>query len=601
MFVILSVIIRQMEEIIGNTNSPALKKCFSCHKLSLFWNKDGAKYVCTNPDCRQVYSKEDLANLELEESRPQETVSPESNAQGQADSPLNLEMDTDIHQHVPAGGNPVSARTYGRRPVKSRSGIAMASPYPQDILIQNKKGHTNLAIIIVSVLAIIAFVVIWETMFNTKSASPTAPVPTVVAETHTPTPTPIVQVVQKPEYLPFNDELVSYTMEYPYDWNAVRGGSGNSVFTNTDGTMINAELQKAEYQNLITLLSANPEIKTEVTNARQNIGRYSKFLTHQGVNLKRIYVYDYNSGVLRIECTYGSTYNAEKDTDPTSAYILHMMDTFHLKRESVNLNANINPFQVQPLSGNPTGSAPAIMPSQVASTTKSTLNTGLNIDAQTGTFADYYLGIVESPDGVLGGNGCYDDAGDFIVLINNKNSVDPTYNQLIQFLQENRTDQYPYEYVIQEVEYYQGNPENLIDLNNITRILNGTIEPKNPQMCGDFAERLHNDAETAGIRCGYVSLEITGYSDPANLGIPSNAGHACNVFRTTDKGLIYVDATGMVACQSHPDRVVSFVNIQVGKPYTPVSVFPQAGWKSESKGMGTVTGMYSTWDGTWNN
>jgi hypothetical protein len=47
--------------------------------------------------------------------------------------------------------------------------------------------------------------------------------------------------------------------------------------------------------------------------------------------------------------------------------------------------------------------------------------------------------------------------------------------------------------------------------------------------------------------------------------------------------------------------MVSIVNIQVGKSYIPVSVFPEAGWKSESRSMGTVTNIYSTWDGKWDN
>jgi len=53
--------------------------------------------------------------------------------------------------------------------------------------------------------------------------------------------------------------------------------------------------------------------------------------------------------------------------------------------------------------------------------------------------------LVKTPQEVEGGNGGYDDAGKFVVLINNKNAADPTYSQLVTFLQEDKTDQFPYQ------------------------------------------------------------------------------------------------------------------------------------------------------------
>jgi len=55
----------------------------------------------------------------------------------------------------------------------------------------------------------------------------------------------------------------------------------------------------------------------------------------------------------------------------------------------------------------------------------------------------------------------------------------------------------------------------------------------NSFICGDFAERLHNNAERAGIRAAIVIVYFTS-------GLP----HAINAFYTTDKELVYIDDTG---------------------------------------------------------
>jgi hypothetical protein len=53
--------------------------------------------------------------------------------------------------------------------------------------------------------------------------------------------------------------------------------------------------------------------------------------------------------------------------------------------------------------------------------------------------------------------------------------------------------------------------------------------------CVDFAEQVHNNAEQAGIRSAYVSVQFAG----------EEVGHALNAFQTTDRGLVYIDCTGM--------------------------------------------------------
>ena len=82
--------------------------------------------------------------------------------------------------------------------------------------------------------------------------------------------------------------------------------------------------------------------------------------------------------------------------------------------------------------------------SLVPTTTSQNTTQVHSINPITGVYGNYYLGMASTPEGTLSGDGCYDDTGDFIVLINNKNAVDPTYAQLLNFLKNDTTDEYPY-------------------------------------------------------------------------------------------------------------------------------------------------------------
>jgi hypothetical protein len=53
--------------------------------------------------------------------------------------------------------------------------------------------------------------------------------------------------------------------------------------------------------------------------------------------------------------------------------------------------------------------------------------------------------------------------------------------------------------------------------------------------CLDFAVDLHNHAEAGGIQCGVVAVGFAGKED----------GHAFDAFPTTDRGIVYVDRTGI--------------------------------------------------------
>jgi len=99
-------------------------------------------------------------------------------------------------------------------------------------------------------------------------------------------------------------------------------------------------------------------------------------------------------------------------------------------------------------------------------------------------------------------NGTY---GFRVVLENNPDAVDPTWDQVVAFLKADRTD---------EMEYVAAD-----------------------FMCGSFAQEVHNNAEKAGIRAAWVGIDLAG----------KQVGHAVNAFNTTDRGLVYTDSTGQTA------------------------------------------------------
>jgi hypothetical protein len=92
-----------------------------------------------------------------------------------------------------------------------------------------------------------------------------------------------------------------------------------------------------------------------------------------------------------------------------------------------------------------------------------------------------------------------------ILLIDNPNAVNPTYAELVAFIEKDTSD------------------------NN-----NYLIDSLIGYVCADFAEDVHNNAEAAGIRAASVSVDF----------VDSEMGHALNAFETIDRGLVYIDCTG---------------------------------------------------------
>lgn len=118
-------------------------------------------------------------------------------------------------------------------------------------------------------------------------------------------------------------------------------------------------------------------------------------------------------------------------------------------------------------------------------------------------------------------------SGQILVLTNYNNATDVTYQQLLDFLRADKTDEHPY-----------------------TRTY----------VCSDFSKALHDSAEAHGIRAGWVGVK--------------SCNHAFNVFNTTDRGLIYIDDTGVPGGSTYQDKLVNCVS---GQPLTETYLFRTAG------------------------
>jgi hypothetical protein len=99
--------------------------------------------------------------------------------------------------------------------------------------------------------------------------------------------------------------------------------------------------------------------------------------------------------------------------------------------------------------------------------------------------------------------------GEPILLTNNTAAVNPSFQQVLDFIRADLTDQLVY----------------------IERDSNSGATPF---VCSDFAEIVHNNAEEAGIRAAYLSVDFE----------DGGVGHAINAFDALDQGMVYIDCTG---------------------------------------------------------
>ena len=132
-----------------------------------------------------------------------------------------------------------------------------------------------------------------------------------------------------------------------------------------------------------------------------------------------------------------------------------------------------------------------------------------------------------------------------VYLRNVRTATDPTFDELENFLMEDKTDQNDY----------------------ITGVY----------MCGDFANDVHNNAEQAGIRTGWVAILLEAEDG-------STSYHACNVFKTTDKDLIFIDCTGSQAGERSPSKNDKIVSVKLDSKYRPRFMFATR-WRVESMGI----------------
>jgi hypothetical protein len=101
--------------------------------------------------------------------------------------------------------------------------------------------------------------------------------------------------------------------------------------------------------------------------------------------------------------------------------------------------------------------------------------------------------------------------GHRITLHINESAENPTYQQMIDFIKSDRTDEIPYN--------------------------------RSSFDSADFAERVQNNAESVGYKCAWVHINF-------NDGVE----YMCNAFNTVDRGLIFVDCTNYG--KSDNDKIV---------------------------------------------
>lgn len=102
--------------------------------------------------------------------------------------------------------------------------------------------------------------------------------------------------------------------------------------------------------------------------------------------------------------------------------------------------------------------------------------------------------------------GCSGGNGDPLLLTNNPNAKDVTWEEIIEFIRIDNTDSIPY--VI------------------------GSFT------CGDYARTVHDNAERQGIRAGVAPVILI--DDKGHY-----INHVWNVFRILDEGLMYIDCTNV--------------------------------------------------------
>jgi len=151
-------------------------------------------------------------------------------------------------------------------------------------------------------------------------------------------------------------------------------------------------------------------------------------------------------------------------------------------------------------------------------------------------------------------------------LTNNEAATNPTWEELVSFL----------------------------ELDDIDKGVYGF----NLRVCAEFANELHDNAEKAGIKSAWVTIEFEEIPD----------GHAFNAFETTDRGLVFVDCTGLVPTDTIP-LTSTDSNETVNRPLPPthndriayVEIGKKYGLIHFEHALSPVYGYYEDYQKEWAN
>ncbi len=97
---------------------------------------------------------------------------------------------------------------------------------------------------------------------------------------------------------------------------------------------------------------------------------------------------------------------------------------------------------------------------------------------------------------------------------------------------------------------------------------------ENEYVCTHFARDVNNHAESEGIRCGFVIINLTG-----------NANHAIIAFNTTDRGLVFFEP--------QTDERVRY--LETGKDYWADCVIPAGNYYYERDPNNIIEGFIIIW------
>jgi hypothetical protein len=277
------------------SDSNVLKQCPSCGKLSLFRNTDSSRFVCTNPDCKQIYT--------------------ESEFLAQKPEPLLVVIKEPLPVPIPDTKDKTISRPAKKKPIL-----------------------VWISIIIVAV-ALIAVIVV----LVSHRTPPVDPTISGIKDNQITADAPIATLnpvyssgsappsITKPQYLKFHNDLAGYSVDYPSSWKLVSYNGMHTTFSNISET-VSADMmvQQGDYDTLLNAYSTANSGKTpKVINGHFSTITYSLFTQVLGTKMRHIYLTDRKHYVLNIDCDYKSGAEVEKNFEQVNEFVLNIISSFH--------------------------------------------------------------------------------------------------------------------------------------------------------------------------------------------------------------------------------------------------------------------------------